>query len=108
MLKLGHSKSFWYPVKVKILDENGNEVTYEFKAKFRRMTSEAVNKVQFKKDLELLRENLLGWDGIVDESDQPIPFTEKNKEHVLNLWPVPPALAKAFMEAHSPEGRVKN
>lgn len=97
-----------YPVKVTILDESGVEVPYEFKARFRRLSREKMAEVQNKKDLELMRDNLLGWSGVVDESENPLPFTDENKELVFNLWPVLPAMAKAFVEAHSPEGRAKN
>jgi len=108
MLKVGQSESFLYPVKVTILDESGAEVPYEFKASFRRLSREKMAEVQNKKDLELMRDNLLGWSGVVDESENPLPFTDENKELVFNLWPVLPAMAKAFVEAHSPEGRAKN
>lgn len=108
MLKVGQSESFLYPVKVTILDESGVEVPYEFKARFRRLSREKMAEVQNKKDLELMRDNLLGWSGVVDESENPLPFTDENKELVFNLWPVLPAMAKAFVEAHSPEGRAKN
>ena len=108
MLKIGQSESFWYPVEVKILDENGNEVPYEFKARFRRLSREQMVEVQTKKDLELMRENLLGWSGVVDAAENPLPFTEENRELVFSLWPVLPATAQSFVEAHSPEGRAKN
>lgn len=109
MLKVGHSESFWYPITVKILDENGNEVPYEFKARFRRLPrEELLTKIQNMKDLELMRENLIGWSGVVDEAENPLPFTEENKELVFSLWPVLPTMARTFVESQAPEARAKN
>jgi hypothetical protein len=108
MLKVGHSEAFWYPVKVKILDENGEEVPYEFKARFRRLSREALVSLPTGDDRELMRENLLGWSGIVDDAENPLPFTPENMELVFNIWPVLPAMAKTFIEAQTYGGRVKN
>jgi hypothetical protein len=57
LLKIGQSESFWYRLRSD-LDENGNEVPYEFKARFRRLSREQMVEVQDKKDLDLMRENL--------------------------------------------------
>lgn len=109
MLKIGQSESFWYPVKVTILSEDGQSSSHEFEAKFKRLDREALSRAMATPDdLALLRENLLGWRSVVDDDGNPLPFTDDNREALLNLWPVLPALAKAFVEAHSPEGRAKN
>lgn len=109
MLKIGHSEAFWYPVTVAIMSEDGSSTGHEFEARFKRLDREALSKTMVgTDDLTLMRDNLLGWRGVVDEDGNPLPFNEGNKEALLNLWPVLPALAKAFVEAHSPEGRAKN
>lgn len=109
MLKIGHSEAFWYPVKVTILGEDGASTAHEFEARFKRLGREDLNAVMTTPDdLALMRENLLGWRGVVDDAGNPLPFDDANRENLLNLWPVLPALAKAFVEAHSPEGRAKN
>lgn len=109
MLKIGHSESFWYPVKVTIVGEDGQSTTHDFEAKFKRLDRESLNRVMATPDdLAVMRENLLGWRGVVNDDGNPLPFTDDNRAALLNLWPVLPAMAKAFVEAHSPEGRAKN
>lgn len=110
MLKIGQSDAFWYPAKVSILNEDGQTENFEFEAKFKRLGREALDGITktYADDVALMRDVLVGWRGVVDENGDPLPFTDENREAVLNLWPVQPALSRAFKDAHSPEGRAKN
>jgi len=108
-LSIGQSEAFWYPVQVEILDDGGQPQKHEFEARFRRLTMDGITAIgAATKDLDLMRQHLLGWRGVEDEAGSALPFSAENLERLLSVWPVLPALTRAFMEAHTPEGRRKN
>jgi len=114
MFKLGKSDSFTYPVKVEIPDEAGRTRTESFDGLFRRASREEFQATMERaksgelEDLTLARDVLIGWRGVQDEEGKELPFSDANREVLLNVWPVLPAVVAAWLEAHSPKGRAKN
>lgn len=114
MIKIGQSDRFSYPVKVDLPADGGKHTTYTFDAVFRRLDREQFQRIVTRAqageldDVDLARDVLLGWAGVMDEDDKPLPFSEEAREALLNVWPVLPAVIGAFMEAHTPKGRTKN
>lgn len=114
MFRLGQPESFWYPVRVEMLDAEGVRRTHEFRARFRRYGRAEFERLLERvragetNDLALAREVLLDWKDVRDEDGNELPFGPEARERLLDLWPVLPAVVAAFLEAHSPEGRRKN
>ena len=114
MFKLGQSDRFTYPVSIEVLDESGKRKTYSFDAVFKRLSNDQFIEVSRAAkagelpDLDLVRDVLLGWKGILDEDGNELTFSEANRDMVLNVWPVTPTIVSAFLEANTPKGKQKN
>lgn len=104
------SDKFWYPVTVSIVDADGAAVKHEFEGRFLRCGQAEMDRRlrESKNDVELARGVLVDWRGVQDGSGSPIPFTEEARDAHLDVAPVGAAVARAWLEAHSPEGRRKN
>jgi len=114
MFKIGQTDRFSYPVSVEIPGDNGKRQNYTFDAIFKRISREEFVDITTRatagelKDPDLVADVLLGWRGIQDEDGNDLPFSEANREMVLNIWPVMPAVVSAFLESQTPKGRAKN
>lgn len=114
MFKIGKKDEFWYPVRVESPDENGKPRTETFDAQFRRYTREQFADVMERAgsgsmdDLALARDVLIGWRNVQDDDGGALAYSDDNREILLNVWPVLPAVVSAWIEAHSPKGRAKN
>lgn len=114
MFKIGQTDRFSYPVHVEIPGDGGKRVSYSFDAVFRRLSRDEFVDLTSRaqagetSDSALVRDVLLGWKGIQDADGAELPFSEENRELVLNVWPVLPAVVAAFIEAHTPKGKAKN
>lgn len=114
MFKLGQSDRFSYPVAVEIPGDGGKRISYTFDAVFKRLSREEFVDITSRaqageiNDAALVRDVLLGWKGIQDDAGADLPFSEDNRDLVLNVWPVLPAVVAAFIEAHTPKGKAKN
>ena len=114
MFKIGQTDRFTYPVHVEISGDGGKRQTHTFDATFKRLSREefqAMMKAAQEGSLEdasVAADVLLGWKGVQDEHGGDLPFSEENRDALLNVWPVLPAVMSAFIEAHTPTGRAKN
>jgi hypothetical protein len=114
MFKLGQSDKFSYPVSVEITVDGGKRQAFSFDAIFKRLNREEFTQAMTQAaageldDLTLASDVLVGWKGIQDEDGADLPYSEAARDKVLNVWPVLPAVIKAFVESHSKAGRVKN
>ena len=114
MFKISQGDKFWYRVHVDMVGADGRRRTQEFEALFRRMRrgefQDTVRRIESGdlSDEKLVCDVLLGWRGVQDENGHDLEITEENKARLLDVWPVLPAVAAAFIEAHSPEGLAKN
>lgn len=94
---------YWWPIKVRVPNEDprkaGQFQEFQFKAQFKAMPIDQANALQaeiaaLEPDVQSARQNdalkqvLIGWDdALVDESQEPIPFTPGTVELLLaNIW----------------------
>ncbi len=114
MIRIGASDAFWYPVRVAMVGDDGRRVEHEFKARFKRLSRSDFAALIERlgagavDDLSLVREALLDWRDVQNEAGEALEFTPAHRDALLEVWPVLPALAAAYIEAHTPEGRRKN
>jgi hypothetical protein len=114
MFKLAPSDSFWYPVSVQTIGQDGKRSTEQFQALFKRYSrtqfEALVARLQSgeQTDLSLATDVLIGWRGVLDADGKEVEFSEQARDALLDIWPVLPAVVGAFIEAHTPEGRAKN
>lgn len=106
MFKLAQSVSYFWPVTVEIPVDGGKFEKSNFDAEFKRMSSTEVK--EFRKSLldgsfasdEIVAKTLLiGWKGISDSDGSELPFSETNKQKVLEIASTSKAVVTAFLES---------
>lgn len=113
MLKIGQKATFKAQVTVVINGDEGPD-RMDFRAVFKRLTrSEFINVMNKARigeltDLDIARDVLLGWDGVMLDDGEPMPFSTEARETLLELWPVLPCVMTAFVKAYDLETRAKN
>ena len=114
MFKLGQSDRYSYPVNVEIVGDGGARQVFTFDAVFRRLSADEYAAMMRRArdgeidDITIARDVLWGWDKVVDDAGEKLAFSETNRDVLLNVWPVLPALMAAFLESNTPKGKTKN
>lgn len=113
MFKTDQSASYTWPVAVDMPGDGGKRATHKFDAQFKRLSQSEIESLMRRVnsgetgDGALLAEVLLGWKGVQDEDGAELPFSEGNREKLLNVYPVRPAVVAAFFDSIR-TGREKN
>lgn len=115
------SRTFSWPVRVTMPTDAGKQSTNEFTGKFRLMPADEFNRKntewmdKFVEDQEaahklrcaMVAEVLIGWDGVVDEDNQPVPFTDETLKALCEYAIIVQAITEAYKAAVSTEGQKK-
>jgi hypothetical protein len=102
MFKLKTSETYFYPVAVEIVEDGGKVAKSTFDAEFKRLPRKDVEETMKKiregemNDYEVACEVFVGWKGVVDQHGEPLPFSETNRDAVLEIHPTLPTLVKAW------------
>jgi len=109
---LAQTETFKSTVKVNVKTKSGTWREETFIATFKRMNEDGRERLAGMKNIELLREVFLGWEGMtVSEDDKtPVPFTPENFEAFLQLSGAVREAAVQFMNDNFnvKESRAKN
>lgn len=114
MFKLNQSKTFSWPVKVSIPKDGGGYETGTFDAVFKRLTrteNEAMSAAISDGTLsgiDATRQVLVGWAGLVEDDGTEVPYSEANRDHLLNIPGVALAVFGVFSDANSGSAQSKN
>lgn len=73
-------KTFKWPVKVEEPADGGVFSTASFTAIFKRVPRSLFENVEADSELSLLKEIVVGWEGIEDEDGSPVAFSKKALE----------------------------
>ncbi len=107
MFVLKQSETYTWPVTVKFPVSGGRHSEEKFDAEFKRITQSKVKEIQQQiadeliTDIDLAKEVLVGWRGVLDENKNEIPFSIEAKEQLLDVALVGSAVAQAFFESFS-------
>ncbi|KAB2901282.1 MAG: hypothetical protein F9K31_02535 [Dokdonella sp.] len=116
MFKLDQSDSYWYPVQVEMTDAAGRRTRFSFEAQFERLPQSDINEI-FRvrgedepplKDSEVLDRVLRGWRGVQDAEGRELEVTPENRAMLLEIFPVPASIIRAFLKSIGWEGKAKN
>lgn len=101
--KLVQHLEITWPVNVEQPVNGGKVERSEFTAKFKVLTDSEFEKLanKAKTDVELVNGFLIGWSGLVDESDQEIPYTAANTKALLGFPFVKNAIMKSYNSARA-------
>ena len=104
MFKLAPQSTYKRKVSLEIPGDFGKVEKASFNVEFRRikqdeaadlldgLTNEKIS------DLECISDNMVGWDGIKGENDEPLEFNEENLALVMNEIYAKRAITTAFFE----------
>jgi hypothetical protein len=94
--KITRTPTYKVPVKVEIPNEKGKKDVETITAIFNRIGLERLNELKDVKHPEVLREVLAGWEGVVDDDGEEVPFTEANRLAMFDIPQAFDALVAAF------------
>jgi len=109
-LVLKESDSYSWPITYRQPVSGGRREKQEFEAEFKRLPQSRIIEIQSLatklasnaadageiSDVSIADEVLVGWEGIVDGDGEPVAFTRRAKEQLLEL----PMMAACLIEAY--------
>ena len=102
MFKLAQNVTYLWPVTVELPAEGGKTEQHTFDAKFKLIPQSKIDGYMTgddTSDAKIADDILVGWDGITDESGDPVPFTASTKAAILDVPNVRTAIVKAWGES---------
>jgi len=94
--KLAQNPSYIATVKVSMPNDKDGFDTSEFKAKFKRVSFSELDKLREKTQLEVVKEVVLGYSGLLDENNQEVDFNEDNLNALTSIPQALAALSETF------------
>ena len=114
MFTTGVSKTYQWPVDVKLVAEDGKEAALSFTAVFKRLPNSEIEQIQLDAaagnmpDQEVVDRVMAGWgDDITTPDGKPLAFTKKNLDAVCEIYPVRDCIVTAYLQSIA-EARIKN
>lgn len=104
MFKIQKKATFTWPVTVNVPRDGGGFVTHEFTAEFKLQEQSKLDRLleQFRnEDRDILKELLVGWEGVSDAEGNVMLFTEETRDHLIDIPYVRTGLLKAYFESSS-------
>ena len=101
---LKQSSSYSWPVKVD-LPEDGKLRRHTFEAEFKNISQTRFQEMIDQSsageinDVDVCREVVLGWSGILDEKGEEMPFVKAKFDELLDVLGIPTAIAAAFIDS---------
>ncbi|MCB1833930.1 MAG: hypothetical protein KDH19_10930 [Geminicoccaceae bacterium] len=102
MFRISEEQTYWWPVTVNF-PADGAFAKMTFKGQFKVIPVSDLQRIAGGSSLEIIREALIGWKDIVDESGEQVPFSEAAREQLLESPFAIAALSRALTA--SVEGR---
>ena len=111
---LKQSATYKWPVSFRVPTDGGKYERQSFDAEFNRLPQSRINEIQTEvqarikaaekgeaaegdiSDISIADEVLAGWDGIVDDEGEEVPYSKTSKAELLNV----PGLAGSIIEAY--------
>jgi hypothetical protein len=97
--KIALSQTYKKKVTVEIANEHGKMEKSDFVAEFKRVLGDDLDELRKLTGKEVLRQVLVGAEGIKDEDNQTIEFSEAVKESLLAIPQAAVALVETFYES---------
>lgn len=108
------SDSYWFPVHVDVLDEQGKTHKFQFDGKFQRLSDSEQQEIfsppegrAIPNDNEIVNKVFLAW-RYVYRGGEEVPITPENREWLLSITPTRARIVVAWMRSIGIEGKVKN
>ncbi|MEZ5752859.1 MAG: hypothetical protein R3D60_13145 [Paracoccaceae bacterium] len=97
MLKLSRNPEFSHKVKIRV-PVDGGYADHEITARFRVVPWSELGSIEAN-PAEQLRRIWVGWDGIVDDDNAAIPFSDEARDRMIDMMFIRVPLLRAYVEA---------
>ena len=103
MFVISQKQTYTWPVEVHFPVDNGKTERQTFDGEFKRLTQTRITEIRTAiengatSDLELASEILVGWEGVNDADGEPVKFTERNRDQLLDVPMVAAAVIMAWL-----------
>ena len=119
---LKQSSSYSWPVTIRMPADGGKREKQSFEAEFKRLPQSRIAEIQAQaqklvkaaeageqldgiSDVTVADEVLVGWSGILDEDGDEVPYTETNKDILLEVPLMAASLVQAYFASLTDEKR---
>lgn len=107
MFKIASKPTFKWPVKFKVIGDNGKYESVSFTAEFNRLNQTEIQDLLDKlkdesadyNDVKLCREVMVGFEGVQDEDGQTLDYDDTARDMVLDVPGAASNIARTFFEA---------
>ena len=103
--KLDQSGTYKWPVTVEVPVDDGRHDKQKFDGEFKRITQSRIREMgQLIEtgdltDVDLVKEVLVGWDGIEDDQGNQLKFSQAKLKQLLDVPMVATAIATSFFDS---------
>ncbi|MGF1688702.1 hypothetical protein L4C36_18790 [Photobacterium japonica] len=97
-----------WPITIAVPMDGGKVQTCDITLDFKLVNSDEFRKLSTESDSKLFSEVVLGWSGIHDEHDQPLPFTPDNLAAACQNQHFTAGALQGYMKAMSGVASTKN
>ena len=103
--KLDQSGTYKWPVTVEVPVDDGRHDKQKFDGEFKRITQSRIREMgQLIEtgdltDVDLVKEVLVGWEGIEDDQGNELKFSQSKLKQLLDVPMVATAIATAFFDS---------
>lgn len=106
MFKIAKDRRVTWPVTIPVPQSGGSVQKHKIEAEFDILGQSRLEEVMQEdrnadQDAALLREVLVGWDGVAGENGEPMPFSAAALNDLVDIPYVRAALIRAYFEAAS-------
>lgn len=119
MFQLDDKRSYWYPVTVDMVDDEGRKRSFTFDAEFDRLEQTELEDIMLRikdgveqenpvRDREIVERVFKRWRKVADADGSELAVTPENRERLLQRHPVQPSIVRAWLKSMGWEGRRKN
>lgn len=104
MFKITQATTYTWPVQVELPIDGGRTEKANFDAEFKRLTQSRIDEIRGMiereeiRDVDLVRETLVGWSGVVD-GDGPVPFSSQALDQLLDIPTVASSIVLALFQS---------
>jgi len=105
--KLDQSGTYKWPVTVEVPVDDGRHDKQKFDGEFKRITQSRIKELielvasGDLTDVDVVKEVLVGWDGIEDDEGNELKFSQSKLKQLLDVPMVATAIGTAFFESYT-------
>ncbi|KQV78472.1 hypothetical protein ASD15_21915 [Massilia sp. Root351] len=94
--KIAVTPTYMAKIVVELLNMHGKHEKSDFMAEFKRVSLDELDELRTLPQKEVLQKVLVGWSGLLDESNTSVPYNQMNFDVVLAIPQAFAALSEGF------------